>query len=33
LPPEDVPGNAPATDAPVVESQMAIAPAKGSPRP
>lgn len=33
LPPMDVPGNAPATDAPVVDSQMAVAPANGSPRP
>jgi len=33
LPPADVPGNAPATDAPVVDSQMAVAPVKRSPQP
>ncbi|MNP80450.1 hypothetical protein D3C76_1785630 [compost metagenome] len=33
LPPVDVPGNAPATDAPVVDSQMAVAPPKASPQP
>ncbi|AFO47484.1 secretin N-terminal domain-containing protein [Pseudomonas putida] len=33
LPPMDVPGNAPTTDEPVVDSQMAVAPVNGSPRP
>ena len=33
LPPMEVPGTAPSSDKPVVESQMAVVPANGSPRP
>ena len=33
LPPTDVPGNAPSGDTPTVQSQMAVVPATGSPRP